>query len=605
MQNIKNKAYIYLLVLVVFGFTLYSNTLGHKFVWDDEFLILGNNFIKDWHYFPRLFTSELRIFSHDFSNYYRPLQSLSYMWDYSVWRLDPFGYHLSNILLHLLVALLVFKLIHLIAKDYRIALLTSVLFVVHPLHTEVNSYISGRADSLVALFLLGSFILYIRQRAISAGKPARSAWFIFSAALFVLALLSKEIALVYPFILFFYEFAVKKERRPAVYVRQSVFFIICAVYIALRVTKLNFLAAHGAATFPVTTTLISRFLTSANIILLYLKLLIAPFDLHLMRAVPSVAGIFTLAALLPLFFLCVLGAGLVLAYRSSRVIFFYYVWSLIFLLPTLNLFPIGVSVAEHFLYVPSIGLFAIAGTFLVNAMDSRRFSVDHAKKNILIIFICAGIAYFAFLTYRQNEVWKDNFSFYAYTLRHAPGDHVLHNNLGNEYLKYGRYDEAETEFQTALHIKPHYAYAYNNLGNLYLLKKLPEKAVLFYKKALELRPDVVGTRDNLGKAYLELGKFEEAISEFKAALGINPGYVQSYLNLGSAYYSLGIVSTAIEYYKKAIAMDKACIPAYYNLGNIFYDAGDFSSAYHWWHTAIEISPKNELLKSALEKLRRE
>lgn len=588
------RIYIYLFVLIGLGLTIYSNTLAHNFVWDDKFLIVENYWIKSPIYLPQIFTSELRTFSLMASNYYRPLQSVSYMIDYSIWRLNPFGYHLTNIILHILVSLLVFFLIRLVSKKQDVAFLTSLLFLVHPIHTEVNSYISGRADSLAAIFLLSSFIFYIKHDTTTADRIKKNSYFIFSILAFAFAILSKEAALIFPFILSIYCIAIKKQRGLSMYIKQGVFFVLILLYIILRLTKLNFLKDYSLLFFPSSTPFLLRFFTSAKIVFLYLRLLLLPLNLHLLRSVAVISQIFTVEGILSLMFILILCAGLILAYRYYRVIFFYYAWFLIALLPTLDLFPIGVSVAEHFLYLPSVGFFAIVSTGIINS--------SFYKKRIFAVLGIIVLLLFPLLTYRQNKIWKNNLSLYTYLLKYAPDNYVVHNNLGVEYLSRGLYDKAEQELRAALKINPDFALSYNSLGHLYSLRNLPEEAIKYCKIALTLRPDIPQLHDNLGLAYLSIDKHQDAIREFKLALELNPRYLSSYQHLGMVNYNLGHKEKAIEYYKKAIMLDDKYIPAYYNIGLIFFNDANYQQAYKWWHKAYEISPNDIYIKSALDKL---
>jgi len=597
------KPWIYFLLLAAIGLTIYSNTLGNRFVWDDEFLVLKNYLIKNWHYLPEIFTSELRVFSLGVSNFYRPFQAISYMFDYSFWRLDPFGYHLTSIILHILVSMLIYILVNLISKSNLIALLTSLLFLVHPIHTEVNSYISGRADSLAALFILASFILYLKQDEAGVARTKSKLYFIVSIFLFIFAILSKEIALVYPFILVFYDYATKKERLKPRYYKYGVFFIIFFLYAALRLTKLNFLKGYGLSVFPSHSSFFSRFLAAGEIIFIYLKLLFFPFDLHLLRSVANITNLFSFDAIVAFLVLLILAALLVLAFKYSRVAFFYYLWFLAFLLPTLNLFPIGVSISEHFLYLPSIGIFAIISTVIITFFNSGLMPSSQYKKIGFSVVIAAILAILGVFTYNQNKIWKNNISLYSHLLKYNPDDFIIHNNLGAEYFLLGNYEEAESEFKKALKNNPNYAFSYNNLGNLFAAQNIFDQAALFYNKAAELRPDFAEPRNNLGNAYLKAGRYQEAIKEFILALRIDPKDFSVYQNLGVINYKLGNKQTAIDYYKKAIEINNTHIPAYYNLGFIFYNDGDFNTAYRFWNKALTIAPGDTYIKSALEKLK--
>ena len=150
-------------LLIVLGFVVYGNSLCGEFLYDDILLVRDNIHIKDWTQIGSIFTKSIG------SGYfagklvsYRPLQMFTYMIDYSLYGLDVRGYHLTNTLIHILVALAVYWFINILYKKNILSLLASLLFLVHPIHTEAVSYISGRADPLAALFMLLCFIFYIK-----------------------------------------------------------------------------------------------------------------------------------------------------------------------------------------------------------------------------------------------------------------------------------------------------------------------------------------------------------------------------------------------------------------------------------------------------------
>ena len=144
-------------LIIVLGFAVYANSLSGQFIWDDEFLVLKNPHIRSWTHLPKLFTGGLA--AGRYWNLYRPVQMFTYMADFFFWGLNPKGYHLTNTVLHVLTALLLYAVINLLFQDRLLSFLTVAFFTSHPIHTEAVSYISGRADSLAAVFMLAAFLL--------------------------------------------------------------------------------------------------------------------------------------------------------------------------------------------------------------------------------------------------------------------------------------------------------------------------------------------------------------------------------------------------------------------------------------------------------------
>ena len=240
MFKINLRTYILFIILIIL--LIYSNSFSNEFVWDDEFLIIKNPAITSWNYAWIHFALDLY---HSFSNYYRPIQMISYMMDFSVWRLNPFGYHLTNVFLHICVSLSLFILLQLMTGDKRIAFIGTLFYALHPAHTAAVTYIAGRADSLTALFSLLSLILFHRHFKAQRNNTALRLY-IGSLGLFLLAILSKEISIIFPVIILFYRLffisddEVEKSRGIIKFHYLSWFVIIVGVYAVLRIHALNF-----------------------------------------------------------------------------------------------------------------------------------------------------------------------------------------------------------------------------------------------------------------------------------------------------------------------------------------------------------------------------
>ncbi|MBN3038164.1 MAG: glycosyltransferase family 39 protein, partial [Candidatus Omnitrophica bacterium] len=255
--------------IVLLGFSVYGNCLGGEFILDDEALVRDNLSIKRWSNIPKIFSEDIAASVETGSTFYRPLQMLTYMFDYSLWRLDPKGYHLSNVLLHILVSLSLFWLINMLYNNRLLSLLASLFFLSHPIHTEAVAYISGRADPLACLFMLLSFIFYIRYL-----RKENMASFLLIIISYVLSLLSRENSLILPLILLLYHYIFKEKIRLKPFL--SVL-SLTAFYIIIRFTLLRFLLAGGVYH----TRLYQRIPGFLVALASYIRLLFAPFDLHM------------------------------------------------------------------------------------------------------------------------------------------------------------------------------------------------------------------------------------------------------------------------------------------------------------------------------------
>ncbi|KPK42993.1 MAG: hypothetical protein AMJ78_00005, partial [Omnitrophica WOR_2 bacterium SM23_29] len=256
-------------LIIILGFVAYGNSLNGELLWDDHYLVKKNLFIKNPAYLPNIFTENIGAGGKGRFSFYRPLQILTYMVDYSLWELNAMGYHLTNTLLHILVAIGIYWLINVLCSDNLLSLFTALLFVVHPVHTEAVTYISGRADSLVAILMLLCIIFYIKN--INKGNLALYAVMVLS---YILALLSRENSLILPVLILLYHYAFKMRIKPKLFL--PLLGLAC-LYIVLRVGVFRFMLPHEGCPYTTLQRIPGFFVAITN----YSRLLLLPFDLHM------------------------------------------------------------------------------------------------------------------------------------------------------------------------------------------------------------------------------------------------------------------------------------------------------------------------------------
>ncbi|MFH1752990.1 MAG: tetratricopeptide repeat protein, partial [Candidatus Omnitrophota bacterium] len=499
----KRNAFLSILAIFVLALALYSNSLDGKFVWDDAYLVKNNIYIKSWGHISKVFTKDIAAGAQTQSNFYRPIQILSYIFDHSFWGLDVRGYHITNIMLHALTAACVYWLAMLLFANQRLSVVSSVLFVVHPVMTEAVCYISGRADLLAGLFMLLSVILYVRSLRIQRSMPS----YIAALIAYVLALLSRESPLMMPVLLLLYHYAFKVRLRLG---RFLPLVGVAALYIILRFTHLKDLLPHSV----VSTTLFQRAPGFFLALTEYMRLLILPLGLHMeygdglfsLSNPKAIAGVFILAGLLVFAF----------KKRGTPIIFFSIMWFLLTILPQSNLYPINAYMAEHWLYMPSIGFF-----ILVAACLDRAY-LKNGYRNLALAATVLLTVFFSYLTVLQSLTWRDPIAFYERTLTYAPDSFRTHNSLGILYDKAGDPERAIAAYKRSIECNPSFIYPYHNLATVYAAKNDTEEAIRWYQKALEVSPKFGGTHFNLGNLYSKMGKLDKAIESYKKALELYP-----------------------------------------------------------------------------------
>ncbi len=493
------------LLIVALGVGVYANSMKGDFLWDDFHLVKRNEYIKSWTNLPKMFASHIGEGSGRRYHLYRPVQTITYTVDHSVWGLDQFGYHFSNVIFHILAALCVYWLAFILLKDAVAALITGIIFTVHPLFVEAVAYIAGRMDSVSTVFMLLSFIFYIKDV-----EKGRGYLKVISVAAFILAVLSKEVSIILPAAIYLYHIAFGKE------IRRSSFALISGVsmlYLLARFTVLKDLLTHVVDDTTFVQRLPGFFLALSE----YAKLIIAPVGLH-MEYGEKIFPWNEPGVLIGLIIFSSLIYVSILKRKDDPFFSFAIMWFLVFLMPYSNLYPINAYMAEHWLYVPLVGgfmLFARALRGLMRKERTRVFGISAAA--VLVLF-------YSVLAARQSYYWSEPFTFYNYMIRYVKDSEVMYNNLGVLYGAKGEYGKAIPLFKRSIALRYYYIDPYFNLGKVYNAIGRKEEAIEMYERGLRFTrgtpdPAILAT---LGGLYAETGKKDMAVKAYKAASAIAP-----------------------------------------------------------------------------------
>jgi len=574
--NIKEKkhrikqlnACISVMLIIILGFVAYANSLSGKFVLDDNALIKNNAYIRSWGNLAKrisLYLGESQRMQ------FRPLIQCAFTLDYSLWRLDTKGYHLTNIILHILVAISIYWLIRLLFQDNLLSLLTSLLFVVHPIHTEAVSYISGRADSLVSLFMLLCIIFYIKQL-----KSGKAPFYILMLITCILATFSKENSLILSGLLLLYHYAFRQRLKLTSFIP---ILAIAFTYVAFRVFSIKTTPIDVSTATTVLERIPGFFVAVTN----YIRLLFLPLDLHLdygQRLFSFTHPQVILGMIITL--------GLLLyaikIRKSNKLTSLAIGWFFITLLPVSNLYPVFSYMAEHFLYLPSIGFFLVLASGLSHTYKIKKLKIPAIA--ISIILLC----FYSYLTIRQNEYWRNPIAFYKRSIKYSPDSALMYTSLGWEYKALKRYQEAIEALKKAIKINPEYEEAHYNLGLTYAMLKRYDEAIIAYKKAIKINPDYEEVYISLGTAYKSINRIKEAQDLFEETIKLNPYFAQAHNNLGVIYYDFKQYDQAASAYKKAIELHPDYAEAYNNLGLLYSALNQSQQAVTAYQKAIESDP---------------
>lgn len=556
--------------IIILGLVIYSNSLNSSFIWDDDHLIRENAYIRSWSNITSILTRDIGAGSGREYNFYRPLQLLSYRVDYSLWRLEAGGYHLTNVLLHILAVLSIYWFVNLLFNNNFISILSSALFIAHPIHTEAVSYISGRSDPLSLIFIMIFFIFYIKH--LSSMTPHL---YIFALLSYILALLSRESSLILPLLVLLYHYAFDKKLSSRLFMPVL---IVALVYILIRVTILGQHLVDLSRQPPLLQRLPGFFVAISD----YMRLLLLPLNLHMEYG----NRLFNFGDPKAIIGILITSFFLIYVFKKRRtrgLIFFAISWFFISLLPVSHIYPLNAYMAEHWLYLASVGFCLILANGLYRIGRSGGIN-----KVFAIALAAILLSFYSYLTFRQNEYWREPITFYLRTLKYAPGSPKIYYNLGTAYNAIGRYKEAIRSYKEALEAKEDYADAYFNLGNSYLALREYEEAIAAYNKALEISPAYSKAYNNLGNIYSDMGDNEKAIFLYTKAIEADQNNAFAHYNLGDEYRKMDGYKEAIKSYKKALNINPHDAATHNNLAVAYYNDKQFDLSIKHCDKAIEL-----------------
>ena len=536
----KRKVILICLVVFVVAILAYANTITGDFVWDDEYLILNNSNIKSFTHLPDVFKNYAGYGSGNVNNFYRPLQEVSNMIDYAIWGEKPAGFHMTNILLHGLVAALVFILLLYLAGDLLTAALAALLYAIHPIHTEAVAYIAGRADPLYAIFMLLSLILFIKVAKWGNFGKKDLFLYILSLIMYAFSVLCKEIAIIMPlivgiYIVFFLKGTQVKERYDRIKFSWVPYAVISCIYAIIRTTVLDFSSVAPESLFR-DVPLFLRLLTFLRSIGIYMRVLVLPVDLHMERTLTIAKSVVEAPSLIAIGALLLVAGAVWYAYKRSRIAAFAVVWFFVYMLPFSNIIPLNTFIAEHWIYMASIGPFLLVAmgiVWLFNNITSSKIKIT------LICTVGVILGMYATITVIRNSEWSDEVEFYENTLKYHPNNTRVYLNLGNAYYERGDIPGAIIEYQKALALDKNYAVAYGNIGTATLRLGNLEVAEKYLTKAIMLKPYYPIAYYNLGLVRFERKSYSQALRAFKTATEQMPQFHQAWEMVGRSYMELG------------------------------------------------------------------
>ncbi len=598
----KQPRYSRLLPLLVFlaPLIVYSVTLTAGFVYDDNVQVLTNPWIRDPGRIPELFVSSTMSFLRgQTANTYRPVFYIIYMAEYRLFGLSPWGWHLVNLLLHSLNALVVYRLAALLIRDgaglagedsvrsgsMAGPLTAGLFFGLHPVNSEVVSWVGTIPELFFTLMVLTALILYIRAEGAGGRRPL---YLGLSAACFAVGLYSKETAMSLIILIPLYELirrglwgCVRRWRVFILYLVPAVVYMVMRTYALGGMTQMSLIKMtpyEGLLNVPA---LVAR----------YLGKLILPMGLTIIYDFEPVRS-----AAEPLFIIgliaCCAFAALVYYARKNRREVFFLLWILVPILPVLYMPILSVGgFADRYLYLSTAGFACLAGlvTARAEAGQQGRLLTPRALRAAAAVIL----AVYAAAAFSRGLVWRNDLTLWSDTVKKSPASPNALYNLAwtlHKRDKPGDKDRALALYEEALRIKPDKEDAHYNAALIYQERRQYRKALEHFLASLRLRPDYSTTYYNIAAILQAMGRTKRAIEFYEGALRIDPAYEDAHYNLAWAYQDMGRYDKALVHYREVLKINPGSVDALYNMGVIYEEQGRPADALAKYKRALAIDP---------------
>ncbi|RMF94625.1 MAG: tetratricopeptide repeat protein [Candidatus Schekmanbacteria bacterium] len=609
------KAYFFPYLLIFFlSIISYSNTFSSPFHYDDNYVIVKNPDIRSIGAFLKSLPEKEQ----------RPVLMFTFLLNYLLGGLDVKGYHIFNFILHYLNSLLLFFIIEESLnslddekserdENLPISLFASLIFAVHPLATESVTYISSRSSLLSAFFIFLGLLFFIKS---FKGERYDKTLSLFSLLAFILAVGSKEISVIFPLLILFYDFYFLTNRKFRVeklkYIYAPCFFIVFLL-ISIKYRFIFTLSSPDKTQRP----LYVHLLTELTILPKFAAKIFFPLNLNIAHFVDEIDSVISIRLACALLFWTGIAVLMKKCFRNYRFFSFALCWFILTLFPFL-LFPLSDFISERWLYLSLISL-----SFLVAEILKYFFQRDFLQRLLKIFFIII-IILFSIMTFNRNLLYRDAISLWSDAVKKAPQNARAYGNLGYSYQAAGYPYKAIKYLMQSLSLDPYYPATYYNLATIYQSLGDFAKAVEFYEKDISLNPRdfeaylnlgiifqnlrnydraieyftsavKISPKDekahsNLAMAYMGKGKIEKAIREYAFALSINPNSAEIHNNLAIAYVYQGAFDKAEKHFKKAISLNPKFDRALFNLAALYEKMNKSKEAARYYNKAIELNP---------------
>jgi protein O-mannosyl-transferase len=563
----KGNELVYILLLLVFSFIVFSPSLQNDFVnWDDDRNVYENPLVKD----PDL----KGIFTQNVIGNYNPLSILTFAIEHHFFGMDPKVMHLNNILLHLLCIFFVFKIFRLLNLELAFALFGATLFAIHPLRVESVTWITERKDVLYGLFFCWALYLYIKN--LDQYTKSRSFWIFI---LFIIGLFAKIQMVALPLSMIAVDYLKNRPLQIKLILEKWHYFLAAFIIGCLGIYMLS--QQGSLDTNEGAQTGITRVFIGSYSLLTYIIKWLVPYMMSPLYPYPEKL---TLWHYLSLPAALILLVCMYFTYKKNikPLVFgflFFFV-NIVFLLQVLGA---GQGyLADRFSYIAYIGLFFISAYYLQNLANKMN------SKSILFSAAVIYLLFFSYQTYAQTKIWKNSGTLWTHVLKYYQNTSLPYNNRANFYRDRKQYDLALSDYNNAIKYRAGHS-TYNSRAKLFFNKNEDAKAILDYDKAISLSPQAE-YYVNRGAAKAKLGRMDEALADFNKGLEIDKNWRVGYLNRSIIYNQAGKYELSLKDIDTYLRFDPNNADLWYEGGRCHRILNNPAKAIEYYTKAIQLKP---------------
>lgn len=629
-----NRFRLAMAALLIATALMYSNVVHGPPIFDDIGYIKSNPNIRD--------ITDINAIWNAWKHPARFVGYFTFALNYHFHGDDWFGFHVTNIGIHLINILLVWSLVRLLFTTDRmrtdplrphaelVALTTAMFFAAHPMQTQAVSYMAQRFASLATMFYLLSLFCYLQARL----RP-RGALPLFAAAGLsaLLGMFTKQITITLPVAILLVEFLFVQPAGKArridwrIVAGAGAFVLIVPAIFKFNAPAMLTIQHHSGSHRGDELYNVVYLLTQFRVICTYLSLMFLPIGQNLLYDFPA-----SYSLLEPGTFWCFVLLIAIFAYgtsriRTNRLVAFGIFWFFLTLAVESSVIVIKHVIFEHRMYLPSFGFFLCVSAWLTQTFRSRRKLLATATVITLTL---------AVLTYQRNFVWADDIAMWEDVIAKSPEksrpymnlgiayvergewataishlneaiekygrNHAAYSNRGMAYFALGRPDRAIEDFNRALEIKPNYLEALINRGNYYSYVKDYTRAIADYDQAIDLNPRAVEAIHNRANKYFQLKEYDRALEDYDRALALRPSFVRGYTSRAQVYSRLKKFELALDDFSRAIELDQENQGAWFGRATTRFKKGDLHLALDDYNRLLELNPDHHKARALKRKL---